>query len=119
MIIVDDFTRATWTFLLKTKAECVPVLHNFIKFVATQFNTNVKSIRSENAKEFCEGAILKFYHANGIYHQTICVETPQQNGRVERKHKHLLEVARALRFQSNLPMTFWGESIQCATYLIN
>ena len=61
------------------------MLHNFIKFVATQINTNFKSIRFDNAKEFCEGAILTFYHANGIYHQTRCVETPQQNGRVERK----------------------------------
>ena len=59
------------------------------------------------------------YIEQGITHQSSCVEIPQKNGRVERKHKHLLEVACALRFQSNRPLTFWGESIQCATYLIN
>jgi len=36
-------------------------------------------------------------------HQKPCMDTPQQNGIVERKHKYLLEVAKALMIQANLP----------------
>ncbi|KAF3633563.1 hypothetical protein FXO37_26968 [Capsicum annuum] len=74
-----------------------------------RFSKKVKCIRSDNAlelgKETNEAAYLKEY---GILHQQSCVATPQQNRVVERKHKHLLEIARGLFFQSKdlveLPM---------------
>lgn len=67
--------------------------------VERQFEVKVQKLRIENAFElgtgFQEAAYL---NSQGILHQTSCVATPQQNGIVERKHKHLLEIARALLF---------------------
>ena len=72
----------------------------------TQFGKGVKVVRSDNGLEFKSGPMQKFYLENGIIHQTSCVDTPQQNGRVERKYRHILNVARALRFQAGLPLNF-------------
>lgn len=47
------------------------------------------------------------------------VGTPQQNGQVEHKHRHILDVAHALRFQANLPKLFWRECVLATFYLIN
>lgn len=80
----------------------------------------IKCIRSDNAFELGSGTTQSTYFlAKGIIHQTSCVGVPQQNGVVERKHKHLLETARALLFQSNLHVSFWGDCVLTATHLIN
>ncbi|KAJ9561853.1 LOW QUALITY PROTEIN: hypothetical protein OSB04_007013 [Centaurea solstitialis] len=63
--------------------------------------------------------MVNFYGEKGILLETTCPHTPQQNGVVERKHRHLLETARALRFEANLPKVFWGECVLTAAYIIN
>ena len=65
-------------------------------------------LRSNNGSEF---VLNSFYASKGIIHQLSCMETSQQNSVVERKHQHLLAVARALRFQANLPLKFWGDCV--------
>ena len=58
------------------------------------------------------------YDSLGIIHQTSCSYTLTECN-VERKHRHLLETARALMFHSKVPTEFWGDCVTCAAYLIN
>lgn len=55
---------------------------------------------------------------NGIILQSNCPYTPQKNG-IDRKYRHILDVARALKFQSGIPLKFWGECVRTVAYLIN
>ena len=103
LTVVDDFARCTWIYLLKHKSETQIFLPQFATMVNTQFNSKIKTIRSDNGTEFY---LKDFFHSNGILHQLSCVDTPQQNAVVERKHQHILNVARALKFQSKVPLCF-------------
>lgn len=119
LTIVDDFTRMTWVFLLQYKSDVITILPQFFQYIENHFQASVKYIRTGNAPELCEGPLKQLYLNKGIINHKSCVNTPQQNGVVERKHKHLLEVSRALFFQAKLPSQFWGECLLCAAHLIN
>ena len=114
---MDDCSRVVWIYLLNGKNEVGFVLKKFMAMIQRQFQKDVKIVQSDNGREFM--CLKEYFDEIGIVHQTSCVGTPQQNGRVERKHRHILNVARALRFQAHLSLEFWGECILATGYLIN
>ena len=115
LTIVDDHSRFFWIILLKSKAEVAHHVQSFIKMIQNQFHVTLKFIRSDNGPKFM---LSDFYASCGIIHQKTCVETPQQNARVERKHQHILIVGKALLFQSKLPSSYWFYAILHAVFLI-
>ncbi|GJX77414.1 putative RNA-directed DNA polymerase [Tanacetum coccineum] len=119
LTIVDDYSRAVWTYLLKTKDEVFDCFVNFIKLIHNQFNATIKTIRSDNGTEFVNKKMFTLFSDLGIIHHTSCTHPPQQNGIAERKHRHLLNVARSLMFQGGIPLNFWSDCILTAVYLIN
>ena len=116
LTIVDDRTRFTWIRLLQHKSQTRNHIQTFFNMVETQFNFKIKSLRSNNGVEF---NMSDFYASKDVLHQLSCVETPQQNSIVEWKHQHILNVARSLRFQSYLPLKFWGDYVLTIVHLIN
>ena len=87
--------------------------------VETQFQTKIQVLHTEYGREFFNTTLGVYLAENGIFHQGSCLNTPQQNGVVERKNRHLLEVARAFMFTNNVPKYFLGEAVLTSSYLIN
>nr|KAJ0189315.1 hypothetical protein LSAT_V11C800419360 [Lactuca sativa] len=102
LIIVDDYTRVTWVYLLKTKEEVFGCVSVFLNILLNQFEVKVKTVRSDNGTEFLNHKMKQLFESKGILHQTSCVHTPQQNGIVERKHRHILNVARDEKFYESV-----------------
>ncbi|XP_010268948.1 PREDICTED: uncharacterized protein LOC104605761 [Nelumbo nucifera] len=85
LTIVDDYSRAVWVYLLLEKSEVAHIIENFCAMVERQFGKQVRAVQSDNGIEF--KGLKSYFKTHGILHQTFCVGTPQQNGRVERKHR--------------------------------
>ena len=49
-------------------------------------------------------------HSYGIVHQLTCPGISQQNGRAERKLRHILDTVRALLLSDKVLAPFWGEA---------
>lgn len=73
----------------------------------------------KNSSLLISKPLTTILHDLGIIHQHLCAYTPQQNRVAERKHRHLLNVARPLHFQAHLPLKFWGDFVMHATLIIN
>jgi len=80
---------------MHSKSETRKPLLNFVINVKNQFKKNIKIIRSDNGPEF---EYTDLYNSYGIEHQKIYVGTLEHNSVVERKHQHILNVARSLLF---------------------
>jgi hypothetical protein len=96
VIFVDDFSRYTWIYLMKNRSEVLTIYRDFAKMVQTQYSKSIKVFRFDNAREYRQtdfSTILKHY---GTIFHTSCVGTSQQNGRAERKLRHILDTVKAL-----------------------
>lgn len=116
LTLIDDFSRTTWICLLHTKFETRTCIKSFYNMIITRLDTKIKLFWSDN------GAKLKtidFLNQREIIHQRSYVETPQQNGIVEKKYKHIVDVAGALHTQFGLTLHFLNDCILRVVSLIN
>jgi transposase InsO family protein len=119
LLFVDDFSRFSWLFLLKHKSEVLTTFKHFKATVENQLSTQIKYLRTDCGGEYSSNAFTDFCSSHGITHQFSCPHTPQQNGIVERKHRHIVESALTILSHASLPITYWTYAVSTAVHLIN
>ena len=91
---------------MKNRAELFSIFQKFHAEIRTQFNTFIHILQSDKAKEYLSASVSSFMSSLGVLHQSSCAYTPQQNGVVERKNCHLVEIARTLLLYHKVPQRF-------------
>lgn len=117
--IVDDYSRYTWALMVKEKSEVTNAIISHINMVEKQTGKCVKIIRSDNGLEFVNNNMENYCKKKGIRHQKSSPYTPQQNGVAERFNRSIIEKAKCLLFDADLPKCYWAEAVNMATYIMN
>ncbi|GKB33594.1 retrovirus-related pol polyprotein from transposon TNT 1-94, partial [Tanacetum coccineum] len=119
LVIVDDYSRYTWTLFLRSKDETPEVLKDFLTMIQRNLQAQVITVRTDRGTEFLNKTLHAYFKEEGIKHQTSIARTPEQNGVVERRNRTLVEAARTMLSASKLPLSFWAEAVATACYTQN
>ena len=114
---LNAYSHYTWLFPMQHKNDALPIFIKFQKYTERFFNCKIKSIQSYWSGEYC--SLNKYFDTCDIVHRVSCPHTHQQNGAIERKHRHLVETGLALLSHASVPLRFWEDAFQTACYLIN
>ena len=113
-VIVDDFSRYTWTLFLESKSDVFYAFKKLTRRLQNTKNNNIGSIRSNHGWEFQNEKFSKFCVNNFS-----APRIPQKNGVVERKNRSLEELARTMLSESPLPKYFWADAVRTSCYVMN
>lgn len=119
LTFIDDFSRYTVIYLLREKSEVEAKLKEYVAMVSNKFSMKPKIFRSDRGGEYTGQRVTSFLKSQGIQIQYTAPYTPQQNGVAERKNRTLIEMARCMIEDAELPYVFWAEAVCTANYLLN
>nr|GEZ05332.1 hypothetical protein [Tanacetum cinerariifolium] len=112
LVIVDDYSRYTWTLFLRSKDDTPEVLKDFLTMIQRNLQALVITVRTDRGIEFLNKTLNAFFKKEGIEHQTSTARTPEQNGVVERRNRTLVEDARTMLSASQLLLFFRLKQLQ-------
>lgn len=91
-------------FCLKIRVKLLKSFMNLRAMLSFNFTIKIKVLQSDYGKEFL---VLKpLLKSCGINFRNTCPYTHQKNGVVERKHRHLLNIALYLFAHAFMPLSF-------------
>ncbi|GBN82131.1 Retrovirus-related Pol polyprotein from transposon TNT 1-94 [Araneus ventricosus] len=116
---VDDCSRFVHVYFLRSKDEVKSAFLEFKAYIENKLNCEIKTLQSDQGLAYVGPNYDHYLVKNGIKRERTCAYTPQINGIAERENRTLVSMARCLLIQSELPMKFWAEAINCAVYIRN
>lgn len=100
---VDDSTRMTWSYLLRKKSDVFGVLKIFHAMIRTQYDVVMRVFRLDNGGEYVNHEFQNYFAEHGLWHETTCPRTPQQNGVGVQFFFSSFRIARAMLMGTHMP----------------
>jgi transposase InsO family protein len=116
---IDDYSRKTWIYFLKTKDEVFIKFKEFKALIENLSERKIKILRSDNGGEYTSKEFVNFCKDVGIKRELTTPYNPQQNGVAERKNRTILEAVKTMIHDQDLPMCLWVEATMTAVYVQN
>ncbi|CAI5493928.1 unnamed protein product [Closterium sp. Naga37s-1] len=125
LLVVDDYSRYTTLFPLRSKGEVTEVLIDWIRAARLQLRESFGSdlpvlrLHSDRGGEFSSDPLRAFCRAQGIRQTFTLPASPQQNGIAERRIGMVMDVARTSMIHAAAPHFLWPFAVQYAAHQIN
>jgi hypothetical protein len=119
VIFVDDYSRFTKLYLLRSKDETLEMFIKYKTEVENQKNKRIKRLRTDRDGEYESNPFSEFCEQNGIIHEVTPLYSPESNGVAERKNRTLKEMMNDMLISSGLSSNMWGEVILLAWHIPN
>ena len=114
---LDDYSRFTWIYPLQAKSEVKTVFMHFLAMAKRLFHKKLFCLQTDWGGEY--RSLSSFLTQLGIQFRHSCPYAHNQNGRAERKHRHIVELGLTLLAQASMPLQFWWNTFSTAVFLIN
>ncbi|CAI7749825.1 unnamed protein product [Closterium sp. NIES-54] len=125
LLVVDDYSRYTTVFPLRSKGDVTEVLIDWIRAARLQLRESfgldfpVLRLHSDRGGEFSSARLGAFCRARGIRQTFTLPASPQQNGIAERRIGMVMDVARTSMIHAAAPHFLWPFAVQYAAHQLN
>ncbi|CAI5973926.1 unnamed protein product [Closterium sp. NIES-64] len=125
LLVVDDYSRYTTVFPLRSKGEVTEVLIDWIRAARLQLRQSFGSdfpvlrLHSDRGGEFSSGLLRAYCRARGIRQSFTLPDSPQENGIAERRIGMVMDVARTSMMHAAAPHFLWPFAVRYAAHQIN
>jgi transposase InsO family protein len=100
---INDYSRLTYVYLLRTKDEAFEKFKEFKKMIENKKERQIKVLRSDRGEKYFSKEFSTFCEENRIIHQMITSYTPQHNRLAKRKNRTLVDMVNAMLLNAKLP----------------